>query len=261
VRFPITVPLPPNLIVLSVLSELYPRVSTTPFASFRGCYWPIYRHRHRPGCPSRWCCACERSAKYIELYESQRIHTVSIDEQTGIQALDRIAADLLPQSNQIARREYEYIRHRTLALFGKRHIATEQILKPMLRETRTEEDFLENIDSLICVDPKAQWQFVTDNLITHASESLVHYIAEHCGLDIELGLRGYLIRFVYTPKHGIWLDQIKTSFGVLRRKLTRFGSFCSLNDLEERIIRLIDYHSVTTAKPYRWRCDCSLLCK
>ena len=66
----------------------------------------------------------------------------------------------------IARREYEYIRHGTLGLFGNLHIATGKILSPMLRETRTEEDFLENIDGLVCSDAEAQWRFVTDNLET-----------------------------------------------------------------------------------------------
>lgn len=214
------------------------------------------------------------------MYRTQGIHAVSIDEQTGIQALERIAADLLPRSGQVARREYEYIRHGTLALFGNLHVATGQILKPMLRESRNEEDFLENIDSLVCTDPNAQWRFVTDNLNTHASESLVYYVAEQCDIKIDLGSKGvggvmqsvasrqeflsdkhHRIRFIYTPKHCSWLNQIEIWFGTLRRKLTRFGSFCSLDDLEDRIIRFIDYYNATMAKPYRWTCDGSLLCK
>lgn len=150
----------------------------------------------------------------------------------------------------------------------------------MLRETRTEEDFLENIDSLICTDPKAHWRFVTDNLNTHVSESLVLYVAEQCGIETDLGVKGrrgvlesmdsrreflsdksHRIRFVYTPKHCSWLNQIEIWFGVLRRKLTRFGSFCSLDDLEDRIIRFIEYYNATMAKPYRWTCDGSLLCR
>lgn len=223
---------------------------------------------------------CDTYRDAIELYRTQGIHTVSIDEQTGIQALERIAADLLPQSGMIARREYEYIRHGTLGLFGNLHIATGKILSPMLRETRTEEDFLENIDGLICTDAEAQWRFVTDNLNTHASESLVLYIAEQCGIETDLGAKGrhgilqslqsrrdfltdksHRIRFVYTPKHCSWLNQIEIWFGTLRRKLTRFGSFSSLDDLGDRIVRFIDYYNETMAKPYRWTCDGTLLCK
>jgi hypothetical protein len=79
-------------------------------------------------------CGTYRTA--IELYLSQGVHTVSIDEQTGIQALERIAADLLPQSGLVARREYEYVRHGTLGLFGNLHVATGQILSPLIRHRR-----------------------------------------------------------------------------------------------------------------------------
>lgn len=223
-------------------------------------------------------CSVYREA--IELYNTQNIHTVSIDEQTGIQALERIARDLLPQPGMLARREYEYIRHGTLGLFGNLHVATGKILSPMIRETRTEEDFLENIDGLVCTDVSACWRFVTDNLNTHCSESLVMYVAQQCGIETDLGVKGkhgilksletrrkflsdesHRIRFIYTPKHCSWLNQIEIWFGTLRRKLTRYGSFVSLEDLQDRILRFIDYYNETMAKPYRWTCDGSLLCK
>lgn len=223
---------------------------------------------------------CETYRDAIALHRTQGIHTVSIDEQTGIQALERIAADLPTQGGMIARREYEYIRHGTLGLFGNLHIATDKILSPILRETRTEEDFLENIDGLVCTDAAVQWCFVTDNLNTHASESLVLYIAERCGIETDLGAKGrhgilqsvqsrrdfltdksHRIRFVYTPKLCSWLTQIEIWFGKLRRKLTRYGSFSSLEDLGDRIVRFIGYYNETMAKPYRWTCDGTLLCK
>jgi transposase len=214
------------------------------------------------------------------LYFRDGVHTVSIDEQTGIQALERIAADLLPGSGRIARREYEYVRHGTLGLFGNLHVATGQILSPLIRQTRTEEDFLENIDGLVCTDADASWRFVTDNLNTHASESLVRYVATQCGIEADLGVKGrqgilkslpsrrefltdqsHRIHFVYTPKHCSWLNQIEIWFGTLRKKLTRYGSFCSLDDLQDRILRFIEYYNRTMAKPYRWTCDGTLLCK
>jgi len=133
---------------------------------------------------------CDTYHDAIELYRTQGIHTVSIDEQTGIQALERIAADLLPRSGMLARREYEYIRHGTLGLFGNLHVATGEILSPLIRETRIEEDFLENIDGLVCTDADAHWRFVTDNLNTHASESLVRYVAAQCGIETHLGVKG-----------------------------------------------------------------------
>lgn len=223
---------------------------------------------------------CDVYREAIRLYRDDGIHTVSVDEQTGIQALERIAADLLPIPGTQARREYEYVRHGTLGLFGNLHVATGEILSPLIRETRTEEDFLENIDGVVSTDAHATWRFVADNLNTHCSESLVRYVALCCEIDDDLGIKGrhgimkslasrreflsdssHRIHFIYTPKHCSWLNQIEIWFGTLRKKLTRYGSFVSLEDLQQRILRFIDYYNDTMSKPYRWTCDGSLLCK
>ena len=164
---------------------------------------------------------------------------------------------MLPQPGTPARREYEYIRHGTLGLFGNLRVATGKILSPMLRETRTEEDFLENIDGVVANDPNATWRFVADNLNTHCSESLVRYIALCCGIDDDLGVKGrggilksiasrheflsdpsHRIHLVYTPQHCSCLNQIEIWFGTLRRKLAGFGSFLLIDDLHERISRV-----------------------
>jgi transposase len=60
------------------------------------------------------------------------------------------------------------------------------------------------------------------------------------------------IRFVYTPKHCSWLNQIEIWFGILSRKLLRRSSFASLEDLKERVMRFIDYFNETMAKPMQW---------
>ena len=110
---------------------------------------------------------CEVYRDAIALFERHGVHTVSIDEQTGIQALERIASDKLPRPGQVARLEYEYRRHGTTGLFGNLHIATGRILSPLVRQTRTEDDFVENIDNLVQTDSSARWRFVVDNLNTH----------------------------------------------------------------------------------------------
>jgi hypothetical protein len=223
-------------------------------------------------------CGAYRDA--IVLSQTQGLHTVSIDEQTGIQALERIAPDLLPRPGRIARREYEYKRHGTLCLFGNLDVVSGKLLAPMLPETRTEEDFLDNIENLLALDLAGHWRFITDNLNTHVSESLVRCIAKACEVDGDLGVKGrcgilksmasrrefltdatHRIHFIYTPKHCSWLNQIEIWFGVLRRKLTRYGSFSSLADLQDRIGRFIEYYNIHLAHPYRWTCDGKLLCK
>lgn len=222
---------------------------------------------------------CEAYQAAIGLFKTQGIHTVSIDEQTGIQALERIAPDKLVRVGQVARLEYEYKRHGTVGLFGNLHVATGKILSPLLRTTRTEQDFVENIDNLVRTDPRASWRFIVDNLNTHLSKSLVRYVASACGVDQDLGVKGrrgilksvatrrafledatHRLRFIYLPKHTSWLNQIEIWFGVLRSKLTRRGSFASIEELSHRIEAFIEYYNTTMARPYNWTYTGRLLC-
>ena len=223
---------------------------------------------------------CQAYRQAQSLWDTIGLHTVSIDEQTGIQALERIAVDLPPRPGLVARREYEYKRHGTTCLFGNLDVVSGKIVAPMLNPTRKEPDFLRNIRNLVSLDPNGYWRFITDNLNTHVSVSLVLYVAEACGINDELGVKGrrgilksmasrrefltdttHRIHFVYTPMHCSWLNQIEIWFGILRRKLTRYGSFTSITDLKDRILRFIDYYNGQFAHPYRWTSDGKLLCK
>ena len=250
------------------VSELLRRAKIRPH---RNKYWLFSKDRRDPDFDARVAIICNAYHEAIPLYQQHGIHTISIDEQTGIQALQRIAKDLLPVPGQFAKREYEYRRHGTIGLFGNLHVATGKIIAPMLRETRTEEDFLENLNNVVCTDPDATFRLIVDNLNTHASESCVRFVADSCSIQEDLGVKGrrgiltsmksraeflsdpsHRIRFLYLPRHTSWMNQIEIWFGVLRKKVTRLGSFASVETLENKIIDFINYYNETMAHPYRW---------
>ena len=60
------------------------------------------------------------------------------------------------------------------------------------------------------------------------------------------------IRFVYTPKHCSWLNQVEIWFGILSRRLLKRGSFASTEVLNQRILAFIEFFNETLAKPFRW---------
>jgi transposase len=219
----------------------------------------------------------QQVATVCDLYEQagrlaeQGIHLVSTDEKTGIQALERLYPDILAGPGRVQRREFEYIRHGTLCLTANLEIWCGWIIAPTLGPTRTEADFVAHVEQTVATDPWAGWVFLTDNLNTHQSESLVLWVAQACGIEVELGEKGrsgvlksqasraaflsdpgHRIRFVYTPKHTSWLNQIELWFSILVRKLLRRSSFSSLEDLRARILAFIDYFNRTMAKPIRW---------
>jgi transposase len=199
------------------------------------------------------------------------IHLVSTDEKAGIQALERLYPDLPPGPGRVRRREYEYTRHGTTCLSANLEIWCGWVIAPTLGPTRTEADFVAHVEQTVATDPEASRVLLVDNLNTHQSESLVRWVAQTCGIEQDLGEKGkrgvlksqasratflsdagHRIRFVYTPKHTSWLNQVEVWFSILVRKLLRRSSFNSVEDLRARILEFIDYFNRTMAKPIRW---------
>lgn len=206
----------------------------------------------------------------MELHQ-QGVHVVSTDEKTGIQALERAAPTLPMKPGQVERREFEYERHGTQCLIANLEIATGQLIAPSIGQTRTEADFLAHIIQTVAIDPAAEWVFITDQLNTHQSESLVRWVAKQSGIKTDLGIKGeegilksmatraeflqdssHRIRLVYTPKHTSWLNQIELWFSILVRRLLKRGNFTSLEDLKQQILSFISYFNQTMAKPFKW---------
>lgn len=202
------------------------------------------------------------------------IMLVSTDEKTGMQALERKYPTKPMKPGLIERPEFEYIRHGTQCLIANFEVATGQIIAPSLGPTRTELDFARHIEQTVTTKPEADWIFIVDQLDTHQSESLVNLVIRLCDLEIDqhqLGVKGksgilqsvatrraflekafHRIRFVYTPKHASWLNQIEIWFGILVRKLLKRASFTSAEELRQRILDFIDYFNQTMAKPFKW---------
>jgi putative transposase len=89
-----------------------------------------------------------------------------------------------------------------------------------------------------------RWHFVADNLNTHCSESLVRWVSQESGLDLDLGRKGksgilvnrhtrsqflsntsHRIVFHDTPRHTSWMNQAEIWLSILVRKSLKRGAF------------------------------------
>jgi transposase len=197
--------------------------------------------------------------------------TVSSDELTGVQALERKHPGLPLAPGHVQRREFEYERHGTRCFILSRDVVSGKLLAPFCGPTRTEDDFLAHMQAIVATDALvSRWHIVCDNLNIHQSESLVRWVAQISGIEQELGKKGeygilalmprrakflrdptHKVVFHYTPNHSSWLNQIEIWLSILVRKVLKRGSFRSIEDLEAKVLAFIDYYN-QTANPFKW---------
>ncbi len=133
---------------------------------------------------------CEVYHQALDRY-ARAERTVSTDELTGVQALERKHPGLPIAPGKIERREFEYIRHGTATFILTRDVVTGKVIAPQAGPSRTEADFLAHAQAVVATDLTAlRWHFVVDNLNIHLSESLVRWVANESDLEIDLGEKG-----------------------------------------------------------------------
>lgn len=227
----------------------------------------------------------QRIKNVNETYEmaktcSENVHICSVDEKTGISARERSHPDLPVQKGHCAKLEHGYLRHGSSVLNAVFEVATGEIIHHSHTQTHREEDFFALIEATVDLNPEDSWIFVLDNYSTHLSESLVRFVNRRCQLGLteeELGQKrkngilfdmksrrafledkSHRIRFVYTPPHASWMNQVEIWFSSLARRLTNRGSFQSIEELTSRIDDFIKNYN-QFAHPYQWTFSGKLL--
>lgn len=166
---------------------------------------------------------------------------LSVDEKTGIQAIERKHADRAPAPGRARRREFEYIRHGTQALIAAMDVHSGRVIGAC-SDRRTQADLVAFMEQVAQAYPKGRVHIVWDNLNTHRAQAVWEdFNVRH----------DHRFVFHFTPLHASWVNQIELLFGIYARRVLRHSSHSSIQHLRERTEAFMNKRN-QAPKPFKW---------
>lgn len=185
----------------------------------------------------------DENGELLPFGDGQVTHLLSFDEKPGIQAIATTSEDLPPDAGHGSiSRDYEYRRLGTVSLLAGIDLQTGEAF-PLVSETHNSRDYIQFLMMLDGKYPKGdKIRIVLDNLKVHTSEETRKYLA---------GIPGRF-EFVFTPKHGSWLNMAEGFFSKMTKQMLRGIRVKSKEELAERIYL---YFSEVNEEPvaFHWR--------
>lgn len=163
----------------------------------------------------------------------ETVAIISYDEKPGIQAIANTAPDLppVPGEQPCFARDHEYKRHGTLSLLAGIDLLSGTVHASVEDRHRSREfvAFLAKLNA--AYPPATAIKIILDNHSAHVSKETRRWLAAQ---------REGRFTFVFTPKHGSWLNIIESFFSKLARSVLRGIRVASRQELKDRIIVAID---------------------
>ena len=172
---------------------------------------------------------------------------VSYDEKPGIQAIATTAPDLPPRPglHPTFARDHEYKRHGTLSLLAGIDLLTGKV-HALVKDRHRSREFIEFLKLLDAAYPAGTAiKLILDNHSAHISRETRTWLATQPEGRFE---------FIFTPKHGSWLNLIEGFFSKFARSVLRHIRVASKYELKERImagIQDVNRHPVVHTWSYK----------
>ena len=179
--------------------------------------------------------------------DDQITHVLSYDEKPGIQAIANTTEDLLPNdAHKTISRDYEYRRLGTISLLAGIDLQTGEAI-PLVRDRHSSKEYIEFLQLLDSKYPKeAKIRLILDNLQVHTSKETKKYLASVPGR----------FEFVFTPKHGSWLNLVEGFFSKLTRQSLKGIRVKTKNELVERIYKYFEeINDIPVVYHWKYRLD------
>lgn len=167
---------------------------------------------------------------------------LSVDEKTGIQALDRTQPVLpLKPHGKVKNIPFEYKRMGTTSLLASLNVHSGEILGKC-ENRHTNQEFLSFLKKLEKTYRKKNRKIhiICDNYSAHKHKNVMEWVENQKNVQIH-----------FTPTHASWLNQIEIWFSIMSRKVLKQGIFKSVKDLIQKIEQFIESYN-ETAQPFAW---------
>lgn len=182
--------------------------------------------------------------KRTDSSSKEMVAFLSYDEKPGIQAIANTSPDLppVPAQHPSIYRDYEYVRHGTVSLLAGIDLMNGHVYG-LVRDRHRSVEFIEFLKLVDEAYPKPiTVRIVLDNHSAHISKQTRAYLASVPNR----------FEFVFTPKHGSWLNMIETFFSKMARTMLRGIRVHSKQELAERIDQYLTEVNQTPVV-FRWK--------
>ena len=184
----------------------------------------------------------EKAARICRLYVSPPAGTtvISLDEKPGVQALRRLHPCRSVSIRRPQRVEFEYQRAGTRNIFAAFNVRNGHVIA-WVTPDRTLPYVISFLDHVRQFYRRGRLVIITDNISTRTGRPAMAWLRRHPRVE-----------FVFTPKHGSWLNQIEIWFGILTRSALRHRSFEDVGALTRAIYKFTEHWNSVLAHPFEW---------
>lgn len=184
----------------------------------------------------------EKLRDVVGLYLDPPEHALvlSVDEKSGIQALDRTQPGLPLKKGRCGTMTHDYKRHGTTTLFAALNVLEGEVIGSCMKRHRHQEflKFLQLIDR--CTPAELDLHLIVDNYATHKHAKVKEWLARHPRFH-----------FHFIPTSSSWLNAVERFFAELTEKRLRRGIFRSVLDLIQAIDAYLEERN-QDPKPFLW---------
>jgi transposase len=185
----------------------------------------------------------QKAAEIIGLYVNPPQHAAvfSVDEKSGVQALDRLDPVLPMSPGRAERHGFEYYRHGTLSLYAALDTKTGEVIG-RTAPRHTSQEFVAFLSDIVASQPRSrEIHIIADNFSAHKTKLVKQFLESHPKVKLH-----------YTPTYSSWLNQVELWFAKIERDVIARGIFKSVTDLKRKLMKYIRHYN-KTSQPIKWK--------